>query len=59
MCEHHTAVGAPCLSGTGPQDPPWKDASVIAVEPKLKRVAGIVGDRRRVWDVNGGVVDEL
>lgn len=59
MCALHGSVGAPCLSGTDPQDPPWKGALVIGIEPKLKRVAGIVGDRLRVWDVNGVVVDEL
>lgn len=58
MCDGY-AGGAPyypCLKGQAPEPPPWRGSYFLSVDPKLQRVAGIVGDQLRVWSVTGELI---
>lgn len=45
-----------CLKGRVPEPAPWQDAYILSVDAKGQRVAGVVGERLRVWSVTGEVL---
>lgn len=47
-----------CLSGPVPGSDQWRDVSPLAIDRALQRVAGIVGDKLRVWKVSGELLYE-